>query len=611
MDAPSSPRPLRQAGRTASWPSVQAEKPPEGLASMPPEQPGGRLGSLKVLGVGRPRDHKSGRPEPMPAQASMPLRAGGLRDAGRVPPAQLVDERLRAVLQAVQQGPHASSRLLCRPRETGQAYAARLNSALDAVVQVPGCSRDTPAGREKILGILLQHAAELVNRSTSPGIRPLPLGPGGADHRDLFDALLQRLLAPLSDLTTPGAPPHLAEAFALLESDAVMHHPLGHDVARQGMFALARAFGGERMAETTLGLIESLIFTGDPRRRDARWLRGILIGLALGVSPLVAAGREEPGPVQRRAETLGLDHLQDLGPRQIEALWHLPLPLLDAARYTPEQLGAMVVARRCKPLSLRPGPRPPTLGDLHKLAAKSGSPLSAAHLVAFGCAATRTLGIPSDGHASEQADRQTLLPRYPAPARALWELGARLAVDPTRVFVAGELSPEDQQTFFRVAVEVLDPAPAQCAQWLSDGDVADETVEALLQSRPAEYAWAALPEVRERLLAAVGEVGAPEAAPARESKKALALPDAASQARARLPSYTQLLTFYGLLAQRCLAARGTDRTVQQERVHKELLRVQQDPSLARMPALQAMVCEQLQVVLGQLKPYDETAPPKL
>lgn len=588
------------------------------------------LAGRLLLGVGRPPDHKAVRP-PQDAvggtQAWVTRRHPPITPAEAMTAQEQVESGIQRALALTRQGPRPGSSFL--PRKAGESpadFGARLRAALDAVFEVPGYRPETPRGRERLLAALVAHADELV---LQPGMSPaqgVGLGPDGADHRHLFDALMQRLFRPLARTVTDGAAPAaavpaaLVEAFELLESPSITDHPRRTALVQQGMFALARAFGGERMSEATLNWLESLIFNGRPCEREPAWLRASLVGLTLGTSPITRHAGES-NPVSQRAESLGLAHLAELSPRQIEALWLLPMPLDAAASYAPEQLGAMVVARRCSP-GTRHGE--PGLDHLHAKASSPHTTLSPAHLVAFGCAATRDhIGSSLVGDRDRESSlHRQWLPRYPEEARALWELGAKLARDPGRAWTESSLSEDERQRFFRVALDIVAPRPAQCAALLAAEGVGEETLTAILRSRPPEFAWAALPRLAQRVLEGLDDGapgrtgGAKTTAVSKEASETLhghedtptlhdskqSTPGAGTDSTGRSLASARLLATYDVLAACCLAASRCERAGERDKVKEELARVESDTSgLGRMPELQRALAAKLAQLLVKLE----------
>lgn len=333
-------------------PSVNPASPSAAPAAPAIHQPPARRPALAgplLLGVGRPLDHKALRPPQDTvggAQAWATRRHAPISPAAAMTAQEQLESAIQRALALSRQGPQPGSSLL--PGESGEAlgtFAARLRAALDAVFEVPGYKPETPRGRERLLAALVAHADELALQAAVPAASGLALGPDGDDHHDLFDALMQRLFRPLARTVMVGAAPAaavpaaLVEAFGLLESPVITGHPRQTALVQQGMFALARAFGGERMSEATLSWLESLIFNGRPCKREPAWLRASLVGLALGTSPVIRHAGESH-PISQRAESLGLAHLGELSPRQIDALWLLPVSWDASASDDLEQLGA-------------------------------------------------------------------------------------------------------------------------------------------------------------------------------------------------------------------------------------------------------------------------------
>jgi hypothetical protein len=293
------------------------------------------LAGPALVGVGQSSDHKATRPLPEAAgevRACLSRVHGSTAPAAAPTPEHQLDAALRRAAMLATEGPTPPTFLPGKPGESLAAFAARLRAALDEVVQVPGCTPQTPAGRERLLTALLAHAEGLLTPVPLLTGRGLGLGPDGAEHHYLFDALMQRLFQPLArtitDASAPAAavPTALVEAFALLESVANAGDSRPRTLLQLATSALARACGGEHMSNSTLGWFESLIFKGPSRELAPSWLDGCLTGLTLGVS---SAGHRST--LRDRVDALALVHLHALGPRQIEALGKLPLPGLPPA----------------------------------------------------------------------------------------------------------------------------------------------------------------------------------------------------------------------------------------------------------------------------------------
>lgn len=585
-----------------------------------------------VLGVGHHVDHKGMRPaaEPSAGSRSLTTRLRPPASPAATPSLQQQVERaLGQIAIDLLDGPKPPS---CCPwgssGETPTNFAARLRAELDAVARIRGCTAQTPEGRKELLRILLAvRSSDLLQPAmvlTGNGGR-LGLGPDGAEHRSLFDALMQRLFQPLGRAVmelptrTTATPPELIEAFALLETIADSPPPRTRPLLQQATSALARACGGAHMRAATLEWFETLVFMSSACDVAPIWLYGSLTGLALGVS------NNGDDRLRTHVEALPAKHLHELGPRQIKTLLGLPLPLDRAGEYTAEQFGGMVMAHHLNEEQL---------ARLHQAVAKASPPLSSGHIVAFGCAA-----MCAGGDTQQQRDlRRQYLPTYPKRQRDLWELGARLARSPDLAWTHEGLSDADRQAFFRIVLDVTDPDPDRCAMLLDDDAVHEDTAEAILRSRPAEYTLTALPRLSERIVEACVQDAAraskpapvagtdratspkssptgldeepdkeeaPVDAPMLRETKAGSLPpadDFSPRARANGPFNTRMLTLYDILAERCLAARPAELAQLIEAVEEERTRVKSaKEGIGRLPSLQALVCERLALLIGQLE----------